>query len=505
MANYTGPQSGNIQNADQIFNYGESRAWLSDGRKLLQERAYRRAAPCFEEFLARDSSEDCMARAEAHVLLVIATLAGCPPSYRTHQQATEIGHHLVAASSDLAAVLAALVGDDYYDSAGISVPPDLAAVAAKTDPTRLRRSDLLLIQRHVAPVPGETWQKLRTYCQPLGIDLPNVASDLPTPPASPERRVGVPKYFIAVPPAPPPERSLAAGTTVFAGVVLIALPCAGLLVETRWYVGLAMLVLAPAAGLLVALIGIGIWRDSQQDQVARRRYEEAKAAAEGGPSKEQMDQWLEEDVRWIVARGARRLRLNPALIAKSGDLLVEPQAAVGVSRLKREETLQQFLSRAGGSTSVRLVRQKRTIGKSRVGPDGKLRSDHYHILVVYLSAHRVAVFMCDLALATRALLTESTYTFHYRDVVSISTRAIVDPRDSEGGIALFDEATGRYVRRFGDSRFTLFLVNGQQMDVSVGVTGESRELEVAWSNAQVYQVVDRMVWSRKEREDSERA
>ncbi|MFU8870344.1 hypothetical protein [Micromonospora sp. SL4-19] len=502
MTDQTFFQSGNVQNADQIFNIGDSRDWLTAGRQLLAERAYREAARCFEKFLAQGPEHERTLRAEANVLVVIATLARHPPSYRTPRQAAKLTHHLVASATALAKVLAGLIRDDYYRSVGISVPADLAKLASKASPDPLTMAELHLIEQHVVAVPGPTWRELRAHCQLLGIILPAFVPEPPGPVATRERRVGVPKYFVAIPPVPPPDRGLLAGTMMCSAIVLIVLPCGGFYVETRWYVVLALLLLLPAAGLILGMIGIGVWRDNQQDRRARRRYEEARSAAEGSPSDEQMDRWLREDVERIVARGARRLRLNSALSAGSGDLLVEPQAAVGISRLEKDEMIEQIVSQGGG-TGVRVIRRRTTISKSRVGRDGKLRSDHYQVLVLYLSAHRVSVFKCDLALATRQLLTESTATFHYQDVVSISSQTVVLPKTTEATGPIFDEVTGRYVRRFADSRFTVALVNGQQMEVSVSVTAESRELEVAWSNSDAHRVVERMVWSRKEQEESE--
>lgn len=502
MADQAFFQTGNVQNADQIFNIGDSRDWLAAGRQLLAERAYRHAAQCFEKFLAQGPEHERALRAEANVLVVISTLARHPPSYRTPQQATKMTRHLVAAATAFAAIVAGLIRDDYYRSVGISVPADLAKLAAAAAAERLTVAELHLVEQHLVAVPGPTWRDLRAHCQLVGIILPAFVPEPPGAIASTERRVGVPKYFLAVPPAPPPDRGLVAGALICAGISLVILPCGGLYVETRWYVGLSLLLLLPTAGLILALIGITVWRDNQQDRVNRRRYEEARRAAEGSPSDAQMDRWLRQDVEWIVARGARRLRLNSALVARSGDLLVEPQAAVGISQLEKDEMIEQVVSQ-GGDTGVRVVRRRTTIGKSQIGRDGKLRSDHYQVLVLYLSAHRVSVFRCDLALATRQLLTESTATFHYRDVVSISSQTIVLPKTAEATAPIFDEVSGRYVRSFADSRFRVALVNGHHMEVSVSVTAESRELEVAWSNSDVHRVVERMVWSRKEQEESE--
>ncbi|MGR6317593.1 hypothetical protein Q2K19_04960 [Micromonospora soli] len=497
MGNSTFFQSGSVQNADKIYNFGDNSDPMAAGRRLLDERAYRQAAQCFERFLAQGASQQSSKRAEANVLVAIAMLARHPPSYRTPEQATKIVHHLMAAETSLAAVVAGLVRDDYYLSVGISDPSDLATLASTAEPANLTLDELNLIERHLAAVPGRTWERLRAHCRSLGIHLPAAAAGPPSAMTTTARLIGVSKYFVTLPPAPPPDRGGLAATLVGLGLGLALLPCGGLYVETRWYVGLALLILLPAVGVVVGLVGIGLWRDSQQDRKARQRYEEARAAAAGGPSDKQMDTWLEQDV---MARGARRLRLNPALVAGSGDLLVEPQAAVGVSRLESDQTVEQVVAQ-GNSTRIRVVRKRTTLGKTRVGKDGKLRSDHYEVLVLYLSAHRASVFKCDLDLATRQLLTEETVTFHYRDVVSISSRTIVLPKSAEGAIPILDAVSGRNMRHFADSRFTLSLVNGQHLEVSVALNTDNRELEVAWANSDVHQVVERMVWSRKEQEE----
>lgn len=303
MADQAFFQTGNFQNADQIFNIGDSRDWLAAGRQLLTERAYRAAAQCFEKFLTQGPEHERALRAEANVLVVIATLARHPPSYRTPQQATKMTRHLVAAATVLAAVMAGLIRDDYYHSVGISVPADLDRLADGGAPARLTMAELRLVEQHLVAVPGPTWRDLRAHCQLLGMILPDYVPESGGPTASTERRVGVPKYFVAVPPVPPPDRGAIAGALIWSGVALATLPCGGLYVETRWYIGLSLLVLLPAAGLVLTLIGIGVWRDNQQDRIARRRYEEARKAAEGSPSDTQMDRWLKQDVEWIVARG----------------------------------------------------------------------------------------------------------------------------------------------------------------------------------------------------------
>ncbi|GAA1898416.1 hypothetical protein [Asanoa iriomotensis] len=505
--NLDGDQQGFIQNADQIINqyYTETRDWLRAGQRLLSEGMYREARSCFGDVIRKEAHEEG-ARAKkrrslAHLYSAVAILAKIRPSYRRPEEIERAAAHIAnAGAGAMTAVLAALIKDDYFDLDAMTVPTGLAGVASFADPRALSDAELALLARHMVPCQGPTWESLSAEARNRNVAIDGFVQAGKLPLAPRERRIAVAKYFYPVPAKPQQPNATPATVMAVGGVMALVAPFVGILNGAAWYVHAALLLVLLAAGVVLVFLAITSFRDYQQDVLLKRRYDYAKAHTADRPTDAQMDSWLEEDVRLVAALGARRHRVEPIAAGRPGHLIVEPQSAVGVSNLKRGDVER---SSANGRSFRRRPHSENPLARVRTGSDGRLRSDHYRVLVIYLTDRRVAVYDCDLDFARRALLTESTRTFHYDDVVTISSRTVADSVAGDDPMRIwFDDGSGSYAAISLSDRFSLSLVSGESVEVGVGIAGPMHgesDLEVAWGNSQVKRVVQRMVWSRKER------
>ncbi|GIF72016.1 hypothetical protein [Asanoa siamensis] len=504
-----GEQHGLIQNADQIVNafYAETRDWLKTGLRLLHEGLYREARNCFDDLLVKEAHDDGAIASErrmrAHAYAALAILAGRRPSYRSPDEVHAVVNHVVNARAvALATVIAALVRDDYFGSDGMTVPSRLDSLSRTADPRRLSRSEFALLATHTRPCRGPAWAAFAAEADRRGVWVDRYEEPATLPVASPERQIGVPLYFYPMPRKPLPPNSTPAAVRAGAGVLALVTPFVGVLDGVAWHIQLAIAGPFVVAAVLLFFFSVTAYRDFQTDRVRQREWEEAKAQTARRPSDRQMDTWLEDDVVRIAEIAARRHRLDKSVTGGRGGLIVEPQTAVGVSNLRRGELIERVgagyrqLGRDGG-------RARTPLAKVRTGSDGKLRSDHYRIMVIFLTEQRVAVFECDLDFARRVLLTESTQTFHYDDVVSISSRTVSEGAKASDEVRIrFDDGSGNYATISVNHRFAMSLVSGERVEVGVGISGPAQrrsKLAVAWENARVERVVQRMVWSRKER------
>lgn len=513
-ADHTSYQYGGVQqNADHIHNsFAETLDHLHAGKDLLRNGLYPDAIRSLQGFLEAvrrgGLTEDPPAaaeekRSEAHLLIALAMLRRTRPSYRSPQEIEGICQHLHAAQArPLSAVLAAVVREDYYDSDRITVPRELAALAARFAPERLTPEEWTLLGEHVTPVPGTTWEALRQHRQELRPYLaPATAA-----PHDPYRQAAVARYFTPTPTPPVPVNPLPAHVMAGVGAALILGTCAGLFAADDLASALcvSLFLLAAGAGLVAGAVSkYGSWSAYGRK---RRQFEAEWALAEPKPTDQEMQLWLEQDRDRIQARGAERHRLSIEPLEHGGDLLVHAQTVVGISNRTRLQTRTRPVPRTDGQPGFVPVTVTEPVPVARVRPgyqDGELRADHYHVLTLYLTRTRVCVYQCELEFQTGMVLSDEAQSFRYDDVVEISSRTVTaDRRTQREANALFDDGSGRYIEIFADDRFELAIVNGNTIGMSIGLsahatTGQGRRL--AWGNQQVLGIVERMVWSQRER------
>jgi hypothetical protein len=431
------------------------------------------------------------------VLVSVAMLAGAPPSYRSPGEIETIGRHLQAAPGQpLAAVLAALVREDFYDSDQLHVPDGLAALAAGLRADDLTESDWALLVRHVAPVAGHTWRTLRLHHGAL----PEYTSAALRGPEDPHRAPAVRRYFTPTPTPPAPVNTLPGHLMLGLGLTLIL----GIVVVTA-----ASNSMANAFCASVVMLGGGIgliagsttvYRKASAFRRHRAWFEQEWARAEPKPPDHQLDAWLRTDTAWITAKGAEQHRLNLTTDQHGGDLLVPPQTVVGISARTRTEVRTRMVPRPDGVPGFVPVdsAEEVPVALVREGDQQLLRSDHYHVLTLYLTRTRVCVYQCELDFATGRILSDASQSFRYDDVVEVSSRTVSANR---ANARLQTQGSGTYVETFADDRFELSIVNGNSIGMSIGFSGQATAgngRSIAWGNQKVRRIVERMVWSQRE-------
>ena len=477
---------------------------FTDGVRALAEHRYPQARSWFTEYLANGAGPHAASRRQqAHGYLALVMLAQAPPSYRTPRDIEQVvGHLSTATPCQLTYTLAALVKEDYFDADGVSPPPALSGLAGRWHVEELTAQEIRLLAAHLAPTPGPAWQRLSDYAaDQFGIDVqqPPLAE---APPPDRGRQLGVIRYFMPVPRPPASTRRADPFTLMTFGGGVLLLPLLGLFVSVPWYVAVLATVLFVVIGVGLFFFGVITYWEYRDERRRLRQHERARAAAEPRPSDQQLDDWLRLDIERIVALGAHRHRLNRHEVHHGGDLLIAPQAAVGVSTLQRGDTRTVRIRDPFARSGYRSVHQRVPLAKCRLGRDGRLRADHYRVLVMYLATRRIGIFECELDFASGRLLSESTHAFSYEDVVTISARTVAPTSDVQEALnVLFDDGSGTYTRIFFDDRFTISLADSGRIEVSVGLSGHSTRrqgVEVAWGNRRVQRVVERMIWSRRE-------
>lgn len=491
--------------------------WYAQGWERLEKKFYPEAIRSFKEYLSRAQVStgaageiDLERRAEVHTGAAIAMLAGAPPAYRTAKEIAGITNHLLAAPGTvLGPILAALVEEDYYTSAGTSPPPTLTRIAGRARLDHLTRDDVVLLAEHLVPASGATWHRPHVHGQLIGVPVREFVADEGDPPMEAERKGGVQKYFLPTPVAP---RAGGAGVARLAlGVGLgLLLMAAGVLVLSDDPASsdcLDAAVLGGGCALLIA--GIQAYRTHRSYRQAVERFHRDWAAAEPKPGDPELDGWLREDVERIQALGARRHRLNRQPLARGGDLIIDPQVIVGLSRRTRTNVEHHLALDAHEPDGFRTVRRQVTVPvtHSRAGEDRQIRADIYHVLVLYLTKHRICVIQCELELATRRLVNETTRSFRYGDVTQVAATTIPESTgalstlDYDAINVLFDDGSAGYRQVFVDNRFVLSLADGDRIEVGIGVSrwaGAGRDQTVAWANHRVPRVVDRIIAARRE-------
>jgi hypothetical protein len=472
------------------------------GRRSLKERLYREAEDCLSEYLSREpkTPKSANRRARAHCLIALAILARTPPLSRSSAEIKQVVARLRnAVRQPLAHVLAALVKETFYEDDDWNIPEELESLAKKAAVDLLGLNEIELLDGHLPGMFGRTWEQIRRRAGVLGVaDGPPPAIDDRTP--DQWRRRGVPRYFAVIPSEADSPRYVLAWSLTGGAAALAVLPCAGLFVTTKWYIGVAVLVVMYCAGAALLFCGVLTLRECQYRQRLVNEREAAIAAAHPQPSQRQIDEWLRQDVGDAVRDGAARHRLDIASGLTSAGLVIAPQVFVGISKLPGPYSVERRVRDPKSPSGFRTTIEKAPLARSRVGTDMKLRASHYHILVIFLSERRLGVYECDVDLATRRRLAEATHSFSYDDVVMMSSRRLTSADGAEAANVLVD-SEGRSKTIHGDNRFVLSLVNGHNIQVSTEVTkGANSNIasSVAWDNAHVQRSIERMVWALKD-------
>jgi hypothetical protein len=205
--------------------------------------------------------------------------------------------------------------------------------------------------------------------------------------------------------------------------------------------------------------------------LAYRRYRAEFENAEPKPSDADMDRWLQGDVEYIQMRAPRRVRLNAALVADGGELVLPPQTVVGMNPRRRR---------------IRLRR----------GKDNRLRANVYQVHILFLTNNLVSEYRCVLDMATGDNIHDETNEYHYRDIVGVSSRAVPMPGDLS---ALFETIDGFDEPLSVRHQFSLSITSGESLEVDTGYGSATQTAtgQIAWGrNEHAFNLVQKMVRAR---------
>jgi hypothetical protein len=151
------------------------------------------------------------------------------------------------------------------------------------------------------------------------------------------------------------------------------------------------------------------------------------------PSDDQMDKWLEEDLKQIVERSLNKLGLVGARLMKD-----EPVMFTG-----------PILWPTTGIPNQDLLWKK--------GKDDTVRFAVYRVTVIQLAEHLLAAYACDFNFLKNVKLNEDTDEYHYRDIASVSTHEISTSYKLPNGKSLVHAQA-----------FRLSVVSGESIQVTIG-------------------------------------
>lgn len=152
------------------------------------------------------------------------------------------------------------------------------------------------------------------------------------------------------------------------------------------------------------------------------------------PSDDQMDRWLEEDLKQIAERSLNKLGLVGARLMKDD----EPVTFTG-----------PILWTTTGISNKDLLWKK--------GKDDTVRFAVYRVTIIQLAEHLLAAYACDFNFLKNVRLNEDTDEYHYRDIASVSTHEISTSYKLPNGKSLVHAQA-----------FRLSVVSGESIQVTIG-------------------------------------
>ena len=209
------------------------------------------------------------------------------------------------------------------------------------------------------------------------------------------RDMAVRKYFTSTPKKPQepilvePNKTLFYRSLVLLGIsALIALSSSSL---SGW--GYLAFILS---AVLTVWQGFKVFFDVRIEKMKKQReyreslakYNKAYQLAEPKPSDEQMDAWLQEDIKRLTDEALRELDLEPEQLQQDPIIVVGPSNTASLA----------------------------------IGKDGVVRYSKYDVLIVFLTEYHLAAYTATINMVTGTTLRESTQEYHYTDIVSVATR-----------------------------------------------------------------------------------
>lgn len=466
FASFGGTQNIHFQQMEDKYN---------GGLDALKHRLYPKVVERFEDFLSTAESANVLPgtdveerAARAHVYVVLGLLNGSRPSYYSSDLIRRIQIHLDSARqlgrgrpvAAMADIVLAVVKDDFYETRSMRSGGPLAA-ELRQSLAYLDHEDLVTLVTHMAPADGETWKELSRVAADAGLAPAEAVGEEAQRVIAPDRKEKVTRYFTRTPAKVSPAGHVALFT--FALV-------------------LAVVAIAAHNFFSLLLIAAAAWV-SKKGYAQYKRYRaflKAWAAAEPKPADEELDRWLDEDIEYIKRKGGRKLQLKAREDFDGGDLITSAVIVVGVPDAS-----------AMGSRRPPAV---------RAGKDGRVRANHYDVLILFLTGQVISSYRCILQLATGDLLWDETRMYHYANIVGVSSVSI----PVQAPVAqLVDVLSQKENDISAAHKFTLSVVNGETLQVTTQFSGaffKTSDGKIAWrGNDHALSIIQSEVRSRNAR------
>lgn len=195
------------------------------------------------------------------------------------------------------------------------------------------------------------------------------------------------KYFMKQPDQPPKGKPTA---LIVVGASFTVLGLIATIAGGQQAVGCLVIGLIP--GLI--MIGIGAMMLAKINAAYRAKVSEG----EPKPSDLQVQSWLDEGIRKLSEHSRGKLNLDESEGSISAPLIIAGP----------------ILWDTGGVSSDDLVWKR--------GEDGLVRFGVYRVTIILLTDRHLTSYACDYNFIRDVALNERTDEFHYRDIVSVSTR-----------------------------------------------------------------------------------
>jgi hypothetical protein len=177
-------------------------------------------------------------------------------------------------------------------------------------------------------------------------------------------------------------------------------------------------------------LGAHIGFDGIKNRAAKtlNYYKEYKAS-EPKPTDSQMNAWMDEDKKKISQNALTRLNLH----------------SVSAHVINLDKPLVVI----GPMNGARYAK----------GSDGIIRFSLYQIIVIYVTNHHLCSYCCELDFETGIIAHESTYEYHYADVVSVSTS------NANSEFSFQKDGESKPISRY--QQFSISVSSGESIKVAV--------------------------------------
>jgi hypothetical protein len=152
------------------------------------------------------------------------------------------------------------------------------------------------------------------------------------------------------------------------------------------------------------------------------------------PTDSQVDTWLQEGIQKLVDQSLSKLSLDPSEL-KGESLPIKGPILWSVSGIPNDNIAW------------------------KIGDDGIVRFGVYQVTIIHLTDRHLAAYACDYNFIRNVALNDRTDEYHYRDVVSVSTKESSSSYQLPTGVSLTLS-----------QEFVLSVASGDKISVGIGIS-----------------------------------